>query len=342
MVSKRSTFFFAAAFCALSSCATPLVEPEPSGIPARSGRDCTKVSATNLGASDSVFACRGRFVSGPEGFVAGFKGRQLDDYSLLSFNPAGDAVGRRVTDHRGPKFLLTRLGREIMLATWSGSFVRYGMHGSGLGGSGALRELTLASGRVLDISAASVSTSGSGGLRARAVGGAVLAVATGFGVEVWLLDQAGDVVVTRKILEHPEMEYCDRVAVDVRQHAGFSVVLQCDGVLPLPPEARERSVVIRDFNWGAKIESGRTILASFDDDLAPLDVTMTVSEPTSAPPRYALRRYLEDQIPRGPGERVRVVDAVAIGERRYLSLGCIGSDGELVRVEATLLTCGGP
>jgi hypothetical protein len=338
---KRSTFSCAVLIWALSGCAAPGLEVEPSGIPDRTVTECQKVAATNLGSADSVFTCRGTFVDGPEGFVAAYKGRASDSYSLLSINPGGEAVGRRVTEHRGPQFLLARLEKEIMLATWSGSYVRYGMHGAGLGGRSAeLRDLQLTAGRVLDVAAASVPSAG-GGFKGRAVGGVILAVASGFGVEVWLLDEGGEVVVTRQVLVHPEMEYCDSVQVRSVPEGGFAVTLVCNGVLPLKPEARERQVVVRDFNWGAKIEGGRTIAATYDDDLHPVDVEMTTSLPTAAPARYALRRYLEDQIPREPGERLRVVDAVTVDGGQYLSLGCIGADDAAVRVEATLMTCDG-
>ena len=330
--------------CVVAACVTPTMEPDPSGIPDRSVTECQKVSATSLGAAQGVFQCRGRFVQGPSGFVGAYKGSAEDSYSLLSVNDEGEAVGRRVTDHRGDEFVLEQLPDELLVATWTRGFVRYGLHGSGLGGrSSALRSLELREGHVLHVAAAAIQTGGPGGLRARANRGALIVAATGLGVDAWLIDANGVVVVSRRILSHPEMKYCAHVSAAVPDDGGFQVTLRCAGVLPLPPETRETHAIVRDFDWGAKVDGVKEITVQLDEDLLPSGVTMVDGVQSPAPPRYALRRYLEEELPREPGERARVLDAVTVGAHRHLSLGCIGPDGGPIRVEATVVTCsGGP
>lgn len=134
------------------------------------------------------------------------------------------------------------------------------------------------------------------------------------------------------------MMYCDRVEA-APSDAGFTVRVRCDGVLPLRPDVREQHAWIRDFNWGAKIEGGKDITVELDVDLRPTDAALSDAPATPAPARYALRRFVEDQLPRRPGARARVLDAIRLGERRYLSLACIGTDDEEARIEATVLTC---
>jgi hypothetical protein len=204
-----------------------------------------------------------------------------------------------------------------------------------------MEEIEIAEGRVLDAATTRLAPGGQPGtLRHRAQGGVVLAVATGVGVQVTLIDSSGEPVETRTILTHPIVRQCAKVRVREEGEDNLVVSLICDGAMPLPPEIRGSRAQIRDFNW--RVRGTFQIDVTLDDQLLPIRARRTPTDLTSPPDRYELRRYIQTEMPRKSGARVRVFAAAAIAPNTFLALYCTGPDGEPAEVLATILSCRAP
>jgi len=343
-------------------------------IVARADTACAPVKGpVVLGEADSAFGCRGALLDSGGSVVGAARATKEDAYTLfVAFEKEG--LDTRASEHRGNTTALVPTPQGFMFFSVEGNAIRVTTHNNALAPGGEAQRLTTSDGAEITALAAfgretrlgsavkepvktleradepaavkTLEEAGGGEVKtlaeSRKLAPVVVAVAlTHQGADVFYLDASGAAFATRRVVSWAEMPYCNSVRGGfVDDASALTVVVGCQEVLPTAPTVEADTAKVADFGYDGDIPPQIGVEASLDREgrvtsAALIDLTEL------PPPRYELVRYVTEQLPRSAGQRVNVMDAIAVGEDNVVALACVGPDGGAVELQATLLSCQG-
>lgn len=348
MGSKKSrlVLFLGSALLA-SACHFEPPPPPPEGLPAQGDARCQVLQRQEIARAQSVFSCRGALEPAGETLLAAFRASREGAYTLLRLGEGGAVLDSGDTGHTGPQIVLRPVEAGVLAVSWEET-LRWSVHSPALDTVAPLQEVGLEhpAARFYDVAVRSVPAreglepgpDGEPSLAQRSQGGALVAAATGFGVELWLLSGRGELLQRSSALRHPEMPYCHKVELSPHPR-GWRVHLRCNEAVPMAPVIKQHRAQVPDFDYGARTPAVSDLVVILGPSLLPLEVSMHPGQVLEPPRRYALRRTLDEALPHSRGERVRTLDAWRTGEQRATALVCAGPDDGAVALYSVSTRC---
>ncbi len=307
------------------------VKPTPTGLPDRSEAACVRQARASLGQAESAFACRGLLHESGGALVGAIKGSREGSFKLFGVDEKGGVGAQVETAHKGGRLALVASEGGVIAVSAEGSVVRVSAHATGLGGESPATELSVEVGQVLDFEVVA------------AEGGALIAAATGHGLQIWRVDGRGAQVATSMALKHPEMPYCNKVGLALTEGGAASATLRCQEVVPLAPEVAGGAAAIKDFDYDATEPAATDLILTITAGGVEVSAaSAAASGPEGEPARYGLKQRLHQELPRAAGERVNLLDGVELGGERIVSLACVGPDEGPIEVDLSVVRCQGP
>jgi hypothetical protein len=335
--------------CLAVSCRFEPPAPPPVGVPAQSDARCQVLHKKEIARAQSVFSCRGALEPAADTMLGAFRASRGGAYTLLRLDAGGEVLASGDTGHMGAQILLRTVQAGALAVSW-GDVLRWSVHSPQLEVVSPLQQVALErpTARFYDVAVSSVPpilsapalniTQKDPTLAQLSQGGALVAAATGFGVELWLLSGTGQVLHRTTALRHPEMPYCRKV--ELRPHErGWLVQLRCDEVVPMEPLIKQRRAQVPNFDYDARTPAMSDLEVVLGPSLLPLEVALKPAMEPEPPRRYALRRALDEDLPHPQGERVRTLDAYRTAPGQASALVCAGPDDGPVALYSLSARC---
>ncbi|MEL6179855.1 MAG: hypothetical protein AAFS10_12930 [Myxococcota bacterium] len=326
--------------CWVVSCGGGPKIKAPGGIPTRTDTACTfAAEATEHGTSDTPFTCRGALADISGNLIGLVQTAKQQSYTLVALQPDGSKTAEQSTPHTTKPYLV-EVKDGFLLLSATGDKVMVTRHTAALGPveEDNTSRLSMAGGEIVDFDVVQWPAEGV----AQKV---LMGVSTVRTIRAWQLDVQGEQMAeptALDILSFPEMPDCNDLKLTAKAADAWFARLRCEYIMPAEPTIAEGKASIPSFD-----EESEDV-PEFADVLLDMDGTLQVNtaravavdELSTVPdPRYTLKNYLKEELPRQEGFRVRILDAIAIGSDQAITLACLGPDDAPATFISATLTC---